>query len=104
VSVLSKPVALQDNIQLLFSDDALMAIAEEAFKKRTGARGLKSVMVCPSTGATMTTETLFSTVIEYCFSEQAPQVSFNQTKFFGVLRQSINVNLAGSNHLKVWVL
>jgi ATP-dependent protease Clp ATPase subunit len=57
--LLSKPVALQDNIQLLFSDDALMAIAEEAFKKRTGARGLKSVMVCPSAGAIQMAETLF---------------------------------------------
>ncbi|KNC85208.1 hypothetical protein SARC_02586 [Sphaeroforma arctica JP610] len=33
-----------DGIQLLFTDDALKAIATEAYEKRTGARALKSTM------------------------------------------------------------
>eukprot|EP01134_Creolimax_fragrantissima_P003916 CFRG3916T1 len=33
-----------DGIQLLFTDDALSAIAKEAYEKRTGARALKSTM------------------------------------------------------------
>ena len=30
---------------MIFSDDALTAVADEAYKMRTGARGLKSIMV-----------------------------------------------------------
>ena len=33
-----------DNVELFFDDDALDAIAEEALKRKTGARGLRSIM------------------------------------------------------------
>ncbi len=33
-----------DNIKLIFTDDAISAIAEKAFKEKTGARGLRSIV------------------------------------------------------------
>jgi len=33
-----------DNVRLIFEDDALKAIAEEALKRNTGARGLRAIM------------------------------------------------------------
>jgi ATP-dependent Clp protease ATP-binding subunit ClpX len=33
-----------DNVKLKFTDDALRAIAVEAIKRKTGARGLRAIM------------------------------------------------------------
>jgi ATP-dependent Clp protease ATP-binding subunit ClpX len=33
-----------DNVELTFSDDALRAIAKKAIARKTGARGLRSIM------------------------------------------------------------
>jgi ATP-dependent Clp protease ATP-binding subunit ClpX len=33
-----------DDVQLTFEDDALEAIADQAFERKTGARGLRSIM------------------------------------------------------------
>lgn len=35
-----------DNVSLKFSDEALGAIAKSAMEKQTGARGLRSILVC----------------------------------------------------------
>ena len=39
-----KLVNLNDNVQLAFTDDALKAVATEALKRGTGARGLRSII------------------------------------------------------------
>ena len=39
-----KLVNLNDNVQLEFTDDALKAVATEALKRGTGARGLRSII------------------------------------------------------------
>ena len=54
VSILTKPknaIAKQfqrlfkmDDVELVFTDDALLAIAEDAIKQKTGARGLRTVV------------------------------------------------------------
>ena len=33
-----------DNVELKFEEDAIEAIAEQAFERKTGARGLRSIM------------------------------------------------------------
>ena len=33
-----------DNVKLSFEEDALEAIADQAFERKTGARGLRSIM------------------------------------------------------------
>ena len=39
-----KTMRLLDNVELVVTDDALDAIAEQAFKRRTGARALRSIL------------------------------------------------------------